>query len=405
MHAKRTPHRTRRRWHPGVLVSLAGLALLAAAIGLTVGIRHRAAEPQVTRTTWIWHYTPGIAHEIIPTWREMLETLPEDGRVLIAVRSPRDAASVCRELGSQWSEDERITYVNVRATLSTWARDRYIAVEGHGKRRVLHPSIGVVSGRARGDVFVALEVAKQDTNLLPVELQHNIEGGDVIQTAECVLIGAETVRLCCRKAKIQERAFLDQMREAFGRRPIVVHDGQGRVPWNHLDMYLTVLDDHTLVLGDPRLALAAWPKDVYSTSQLETKVGRFQKRTQEGLVPVYEGIAQNLRGLGFTVHRIPILHGNPERDDRSEAAVVSWNNVLLDGREGRRAVWLPRYGIASLDAAAQRVWSDLGYQVHAIDTSGAICLRGGLRCLTNVVDTVELDSSRAPFLPPPCGQL
>lgn len=386
------------------LALILALVLLGGAITVVATARGgtaRRAPP--TYTTWIWHYEPGVSHAFLSTWREMLATLPADGRVLIATRSPRDAARVCRELGDEWSSDPRLTYVNVRANVTSWARDRYIAVEHRPERRILHQESGRLGARSRGDVFVPLELGNQDPGLQAVAIEHGIDGGDVLQTRDCVFLGAETVERCSRTAGVPPEDLTDELRGLFDRRLVVIHDGRGRVPWPHIDMFLTALDDGVLLLGDPRLALAHWPDRKGQAAA--AKLGRFPRRLQEENVAVYDGVARLLREQGFTVHRIPVLHGNKTARNGRQAPLLSWNNVLLDSRADHRVVWLPRYGIASLDEAARRVWEGLGYRVHSIDTTGPIRFHGGLRCLTNVVKTVELKPDQAPFLPPPCGRL
>ena len=78
--------------------------------------------------------------------------------------------------------------------------------------------------------------------------------------------------------------------------------------------------------------------------------------------------------------RIPIV---PGRDGRT---YVTYLNVLVDQRGGRRIVYLPTFrGMGALNAAAASVWRGLDYEVRPVDCTTTYEHFGSLRCLVNVL--------------------
>ena len=73
----------------------------------------------------------------------------------------------------------------------------------------------------------------------------------------------------------------------------------------------------------------------------------------------------------------------PAQDGRTYLTYV---NVLIDQRSGRRLVYLPFYrGAERLNAAARAVWEGLGYEVVPVDCTSAYRHFGCLHCLVNVL--------------------
>ena len=73
----------------------------------------------------------------------------------------------------------------------------------------------------------------------------------------------------------------------------------------------------------------------------------------------------------------------PDRDART---YLTYLNVIIDEREGRRIVYMPSYTNAStLNASAADVWESLGYEVRRVDCTRPYIHSGSLRCLVNVL--------------------
>ena len=91
-------------------------------------------------------------------------------------------------------------------------------------------------------------------------------------------------------------------------------------------------------------------------------------------------MANHCRNAGYEVRRVPCVAG---RDGRTYLTYV---NVIIDCGEAQRIVYMPVYDEADiLNAAAEAVWSDLGFTVRRINCSAVYPHFGSLRCLVNVL--------------------
>ena len=71
--------------------------------------------------------------------------------------------------------------------------------------------------------------------------------------------------------------------------------------------------------------------------------------------------------------------------------------VLLEKEQGRRSVYLPRYGWPAMDQAAQKAWRALGFEPRPIDGLTISAMYGGaLRCAVKVLEKRDADGERRP---------
>jgi hypothetical protein len=144
------------------------------------------------------------------------------------------------------------------------------------------------------------------------------------------------------------------------------------------------LDDHRVLVGDPRLGNALSPETV-ADDDLAGHIARFDR------------VANDLAARGFLVTRIPVvvLPG--------AGSYVTYTNALFDqpppslrecctpggcracDRDDSAIVYLPTYGIPALDNAAEDAYISLGYRVIPIDVSSIYRMNGSLGCLVNVM--------------------
>ena len=100
----------------------------------------------------------------------------------------------------------------------------------------------------------------------------------------------------------------------------------------------------------------------------------------ESTVARFDAVARQCEAAGYRVERIPIVPG------RNGRTYVTYLNVLLDQRDGRRTVYLPTFSHAEVvNRAAEQVWTDLGYEVRPVNCDACYTHFGSLRCLVNVL--------------------
>jgi hypothetical protein len=179
-------------------------------------------------------------------------------------------------------------------------------------------------------------------------------------------------------------------------------------PIFHIDMFVTLVgrgDDgrFTVLLGDPSLA--------------DELLG---VTSPYALADVYDQLAGTLTAAGFDVRRNPLVHRGTEVQDltlrrlreiagqdvallqavreleaagaRDDTVVtvrdwhhVTWNNCLVENSTAvGRHVYLPTFGhgdhadLAPLDDHMTRLWTDLGFEVHALADFTSFARRQGV---------------------------
>ena len=96
----------------------------------------------------------------------------------------------------------------------------------------------------------------------------------------------------------------------------------------------------------------------------------------------YQRVRRELERLGYRCIEVPQLGLTPT--DGGLGTTFSYVNVMIDERAGQRTVFLPSYGLPTLDGYAARVWRELGYRVVAIDCLAPVMNGGALHCMSHV---------------------
>ena len=93
----------------------------------------------------------------------------------------------------------------------------------------------------------------------------------------------------------------------------------------------------------------------------------------------FDAVAEQCQAAGYRVVRIPVAPGCDGR------TYLTYVNAIIDGRDGRRIVYMPVFTEAEVLTRAARVWADLGYE--SCPCGGHSCYRyfGTLHCLVNVL--------------------
>ncbi|MHC5028748.1 MAG: hypothetical protein ACYTGR_18520, partial [Planctomycetota bacterium] len=222
------------------------------------------------------------------------------------------------------------------------------------------------------------------TGLLPGLMPHalHLEGGNVIANGRHVFIGANVFD----ENQSPPDSLLSLLADIGGRPVVVIGDDRGEVPWGHVDMYLTPIDDRTILVASTWSGREALEE---SASAAPHSIGFNERIESAGLIgPSLDQIAARLESEGYVVHRLPGLLG-------VDQWMVTYNNVVLDHRGAERRVFMPVYGIPSLDARAGKTYERLGYEVCPVDVSGVFTSGGAVRCIVNVTRRCPGDAPAA----------
>ncbi len=165
-----------------------------------------------------------------------------------------------------------------------------------------------------------------------------------------------------------------RLRHVLNRDVVLLEDA----PPYHAGMFMMTSGDQTVIVGDPAAA-----RQILSTSP-EVDAGDlcpssgtdFSAKT----IAQFDAVADQCHESGYRVIRIPVV---PGRDGRTYLTYV---NVIIDQRDGKRIVYMPVYqGVDKLNRAAAEVWESVGYEVRTVNCTACYGHFGSLRCLVNVV--------------------
>lgn len=180
-------------------------------------------------------------------------------------------------------------------------------------------------------------------------------------------------------------------------------------PTFHVDMGITPMDSHRVMVGDPSLAVNALrslsPKEYAEhNARLNSHFGyppgrdslgemiRENTVVEKDLQHNFDVTARQIAGEGYEVGRLPYLQGP------RGLSWVTYNNCLMehytkeDGSEVKR-VLLPTFDLPVLDQMATKTYEDLGYEVIPLTLPVLTSWRGAIRCISNVLER-EVDSNQ-----------
>ena len=337
--------------------------------------------------TWIWHFDPRIAEQCVDTWTDLLDALPADVRILVALPSAREIDYASTLLGTDGRLDPRIELLDAGGSISLWARDPYLVFARADELCIAVPRGDPVLHGREGDRTVAAHLADIEPGLSLVETPLALEGGNVLLLRDAVLIGGDAIDRNARLLGWPPERVRAELTTLFGRRVVPVGADLAAPPHPHLDMYLAAADESTLLLADPSLCSGYFEKlaDLGLESGSLGEGATFTASAQLEGSEAYTLLAEELAAEGFTVERIPILRS-------VEGDLVTWTNAVMEERNDRRLVYLPAYGIPLLDRAAQAAWRKLGYEPSPIRARKVIREGGAVRCVTNALHRVDDDA-------------
>lgn len=336
-------------------------------------------------------------------YRQLVPLLESDVAVWVICPKEEDFAALRQAVGPV-----RCTLrpVIVGHEMSVWSRDRWLTLVGPAGTTLLTPrgEQAAESWPARaGDQRLGRELAEamgtgyrhRTSNLFfdagdfcsdgriilgnralaRRNIQHTVEDREALAAALRRELGREVVMLDASATSGDATLQPSPGSLAEDRRePPSPSQGEGQYggcPDHHIGMFMMFAGDGVAVVGDPSAA-----RGLYEPALLDGQADESAATQAQ-----FDAVAGRLRSLGYKVVRIPTI---PATDGRTYLTYV---NVLIDQRDGRRIIYMPTYlGAEALNAAAERVWRDLGHDVRPIDCTDVYRRFGTLHCLMNVVE-------------------
>jgi hypothetical protein len=328
------------------------------------------------------HYDGLLDEELGPVYETLFKTMPDNLhiRVLCSTSVGTD------QFIDQWASmaagmDRELSVIDVDQPISIWSRDRYIvrqtAKDPFWGIGYIPPDLPEYYYEKSNELDVFAQLSER--RLIPrVEKGDvHLEGGNIVANSRHAFIGANVLSDNILSSGM--RTFMTELERLAGKPVFLVGDREKGVPYEHVDMYLTPLDNSTVLLGSTHMSLELL------FSRLAPEEGM---DLAENLAPhlddsseseeQFEAIAHQLRTAGYRVLRIPALV------DQGRNWMISYNNVLIDNQGDTRTVYLPVYQIPALDRVAADIYCELGFKVVEVDVSTVYEWGGAVRCLVNV---------------------
>lgn len=309
------------------------------------------------------HYVPAQDAQSMPVWRELFATLPASVKVEVAVERAEDFAAFTAAMQASRISTERFERVVAGQALTTWSRDRMAALGGPAG--VLSPPrVATSSSRRAGDWAAPFAISRQVYGKGPRVSEFVFEGGDLAASRSFVFADANLMGRNLGRGDATREYLEDQLGRTFRQQIVWLGREPGDVPEHHIMMYMVPLDDHRVLVGDPRLGAQLSPETVADPVDHAVQFDR---------------VAGELAARGFEVIRIPVvvLPG--------AGSYVTYTNALFDRDARGPVVYLPTYAIPALDEAAADIYERLGYRVEMVDVSTIYRMNGSLGCLVNVM--------------------
>ena len=326
------------------------------------------------------HYDPEFEVELECLYTDLLAKLPPEIRIRVLCPTRTDAEF----FACKWQQeicDRDIEIISVGCDISIWARDRYIArqpADLQSRSAGFVPATCIDYGPPKTNELrlpAMLTAARLAPGILESRL--HVEGGNVVSNWKHVFVGSNVFEENKQLGPVTR--LRQELYGVFGRTYIPVADREGAVPWCHVDMYLTPIDEKTILVGSPDLGEHLLSKYYGEDDEIvgdlvgwASSSGTYQAQ--------FDAVAELATKRGYEVLRLPVVA------NQSEEWMITYNNVLLDERDGKRVAYLPLYNIPPLDDVAQGVYRALGFDIETIDVSGIYEYGGALRCVANVTE-------------------
>jgi hypothetical protein len=343
---------------------------------------------RITRV--VIHYSPGIDQNLPGTgevvadiYRRFLGAVGSDLQVLWVGENQRDLDDLKVRLGDAYPSDSHVLLAN--KPITTWSKDRFTCLvreSGRGPTVLLAPARKVVPNPLRiHDQEVPWRLAAAFPRLLACrDMQMDFDGGDILATSRGVFVHPSIlsknnpVPPPFQSAEALREHLHSELGELVWLGPV-----ESNVPLHHVGMFLTVANG-TAFVGDVQLAdsLTAGHEAEVATA-CQSADGPADAGTRAGLARQLNCVADQMRSLGLRVVRVPLMPSATVR------AWISYNNGIVETREGRTRYYMPTFGLKRLDDAAARIFRGAGCEVVPIDCSRVWQLCGSLHCLVNVV--------------------
>ncbi len=331
------------------------------------------------------HYEPNVDEELHVFYQDLFAELPTDTDVTVLCPDQESAGRFLATWGSYVSVGGRdLSVVNVGGDLTLWARDRFLARQWGNLSLPANAYIPMPDPYYEipqlNELAVQMELAVVSAGPLVDEAPFFFEGGNIVSNGRHVFVG---VNVLAENAPEYRGLTPGALRAIAGRPLIFVRDADDEVPWCHVDMYMTPIGEDSVLVADVARG-EALSEEAAALVDAECEAEMSAVVTSEYMQQQLDDVARLMERAGYRVYRVPAIV-DPFGD-----WMITYNNVLMEERGGRRIVYLPMYRMPELDIEAALVYRRLGFDVKHIDVSELYRWGGALRCMVNVTERKDV---------------
>jgi hypothetical protein len=145
-----------------------------------------------------------------------------------------------------------------------------------------------------------------------------------------------------------------------------------------MSMYMTLLDDHTALVCDPRAGEALVGSHYEPGEQSPETHTALRATFSDKVIARFDRAVSDLTAAGFRVVRIPTV----PFDDKTYFA---YTNGVFETSGAKRIARVPSFGVPELDRTAFAVYESLGWSVIPIASRSTYAQHGTIGCLVNVL--------------------
>ncbi len=313
------------------------------------------------------HYNRTSHDACIETLEDFFSAMSEDVDIRVIVEKQEEFDFLKKELDGV--KHGPLHAVVTGYPITPWAKDRFgtLVTEDGGSVLAL-PTADSPMGGARGnDGRVPGLLAKRFEHIETRRMSFFFEGGDLLCTENLAFVAANCLARNQPLDVDNRDALLGRMSGGMSRELIVIGESQDQVPDHHIGMYLTPLSDRVVAVADPDLGL-----ELYAGTDVSVE-------TDKSKYEPFRNVIRIMEEKGFTVIRVPMLLTSTPR------VYVTYNNAILETRNGEKRIYMPVYGIPELDKAATALFEGQGWKVLPVRVDKVYRHTGSLRCLVGII--------------------
>ncbi|MFZ4394321.1 MAG: agmatine deiminase family protein [Kiritimatiellia bacterium] len=310
---------------------------------------------------------------VIETLSDLLQGLASDVDVRVIVASKKEFDFLKGELARRHvARLGRLSAVVTGFPITPWARDRFGAMVAENRTVLaVPPARSNLPGPRGNDERVPEILAASLSDATCLSLPFMFEGGDLLADEEHAFLSANCLARNSPDNIDDRPGLLRRMQGALHKPIVVIGETAEDVPDHHICMFLTPLGDKTVAVADPALGLALYQQSPSGEAvDVETDTTKYEP---------FQNVLRCMEQQGYQVMHVPLLL------TRTPRVYVSYNNVMLERRNGEKRVYMPVYGVPALDRAAGEVFATQGWRVIPVRVGKLYQQTGSLRCQVGII--------------------